>query len=163
MQFLRQQFPPHVGDVVETAPGDPVMDLWVKRLHFVSWVARSQQVPFAPGGLGPSLLLWDPPTPDGALPPAPGRPGSSASLSLRAVSSHPGEPVGCIQAPLDRRWQASASPTDWPPPNCVTRLNQVHLRYGSQVRRARLRLAHRRHGDPWAIGTGMKGGNGRRG
>src|SRR5450631_3039829 len=34
---------------------------------------------------------------------------------------------------LPRRYQASSSLADWPPPLCVTRPNRVHLRYGSQV------------------------------
>ena len=72
-----------------------IMDLWVKRLHFVSMVAHLQSIPFAPGWLGLSPLLWVRPTPDGGgdgprqlCPCPPGLSGSSASLSLRAVSSH---------------------------------------------------------------------------
>ena len=140
MQFGRQEIHLDVVDVQKIPVSDPVVDLWVKRLHLVSIVAHLQSAPFAPGWLGLSLLLWGRPTPDGALPPAPNLPGSSTSLSLRAVSSHPGEPVGCIQVPLRRRWQASSYPEDWPLPLCVTRPNRVHLRCGSQVRRAGLRL-----------------------
>ena len=36
-------------------------------------------------------------------------------------------------------YQASSNPADWPLSIGVTRPNRVHLRYGSQVRRARLR------------------------
>ena len=43
---------------VEKVPvDDPVVDLWVKRLHVVSMVARLQSVPLAPGWLGLSPLL----------------------------------------------------------------------------------------------------------
>ncbi len=66
--------------------------------------------------------------------------GSFASLFPRAVSSHPGEPVGCIQVPLDRRLQASPNPDDWPLPLCVTRPKRVQFCYGSRVRRTGLRL-----------------------
>jgi hypothetical protein len=133
---------------VEKIPvGDPVVDLWVKRLHFVSIVAHLQSIPFAPGLLGLSPLLWDCLTPGGGgdgprqlCPRPPGLSGSSAFLSLRAVSSHPGEPVGCVQVSLHRQWQASPSLEDWPLPYSVTRPNRVHFHYGSQVRRTGLRL-----------------------
>jgi len=140
MQFVRQEF--HLDRVaVEKAPvGDPVVDLWVKRLHVVSIVAHLQSAPFAPGWLGRSSLLWGCPTPGGASLPAPDLPGCSTSLSLRAVSSHPGEPVGCVQVSLHQQWQASTNPEGWPLPHSVTRPNRVHLRYGSQVRRIGLRL-----------------------
>ena len=64
------------------------MDLWVKRLHFVSIVARSQSVPFAPGGLSPSSLLWDRPTPAGALSPQAG-----LSSACNAKASRQGIPI----------------------------------------------------------------------
>ena len=147
MQFHRQEVHLNVMDVQKIPVGDPVVDLWVKRLHFVSIVAHLQSVPLAPGWLGLSPLLWGRPTSGGRgdgprqlCPRPPDLPGYSTSLSLRAVSSRPGEPVGCIQVPLHRRWQASSNPEDWPLPLCVTRPNRVHLRYGSQVRRTGLRL-----------------------
>ena len=112
MQFIRQEIHLDVVDVEEFPVGYPVVDLWVKRLHVVSIVAHLQSAPFAPGLLGLSPLLWSRPTSGEALPPAPDLPGYSTSLSLRAVSSHPGEPVGCIQVPLHRQWQASSNPED---------------------------------------------------
>ena len=140
MQFVRQEVHLDVVDVQKVPVGDPVVDLWVKRLHLVSIVAHLQSAPFAPGLLGLSSLLWGRPTPDASLTPAPGLSGSSAFLSLRAVSSHPGEPVGCVQVSLHRQWQASPSLEDWPLPYSVTRPNRVHFHYGSQVRRTGLRL-----------------------
>ena len=94
-----------------------------------------------------SPLLRFPPTPGGGddgprqlCPLPPGLPGYSTSLSLRAVSSHPGRPTSCTQVSLRWRLQASSNPEDWPPPLCVTRPNRVQLRYGSQVRRTGLHL-----------------------
>ena len=84
-------------------------------------LAHLQQIPFAPGSLGPSSLLWDHPTPARALPPNAGLSGSSTSLSLRAVSSHPGEPNDCTQVSLHHRLQASPYQTGWPLPCSVTR------------------------------------------
>ena len=46
-----------VMNVQKIPVGDPVVDLWVKRLHFVSIVVRLQSVPLAPGWLGRSPLL----------------------------------------------------------------------------------------------------------
>jgi hypothetical protein len=120
--------------------GYSVVDLRVKRLHVVLIVARFQWTPLAPGGLGPSLLLWGPPTPVRAFLPKTGLSGSSASLSLRAVSSHPGESASCLQVSLHRRLQTSPSLAGWSPPHSVTRPNRVHFRYGSQVRLSGLRL-----------------------
>ena len=163
MRFPRQEVHLDVMNVEKIPVGDPVVDRWVKRLHFVSIVAHLQSAPFAPGWLGLSPLLWDGLTPDGGgevstptLPPSAGFDslrspltglpsgesisaalrfsGSSAFLSLRAVSSHPGEPVGCVQGSLHRQWQASPSLEDWPLPYSVTRPNRVHFHYGSQVR-----------------------------
>ena len=110
-QLLRQQL--HLGRVPVqiSAVGYSVMDLWVKRLHGVWIVARSQSIPLAPGGLGLSQLLWDRPTPAWAPLPSAGLSGSLASLSLRAASSHPEEPAGCVLVSL--RWQTSASPEAW--------------------------------------------------
>jgi len=68
-----------------------------------------------------------------------GLPGSSTDLSTRAVPSHPGESDECSHPLLLRRWQASGSLAPWPLPLCVTRPNRVRLRYGSRVRRTRLR------------------------
>src|SRR6476619_6909718 len=68
-----------------------------------------------------------------------GLPGSSADLSTRAVPSHPGESDDCSHPLLLRRWQASGSLAPWPLPLCLTRPNRVRLRYGSRVRRTRLR------------------------
>ena len=68
-----------------------------------------------------------------------GLPGSSADLSTRAVPSHPGESDECFHPLLLRRWQASSSLAPWPLSLCVTRPNRVRLRYGSRVRRTRLR------------------------
>jgi hypothetical protein len=116
MQFIRQEIHLDVVDIQEGPIGNSVVDLWVKRLHLVSIVARLQSVPFAPGWLGPYSLLLDRPTPGGASPPAPGLSGSSTSLSLRAVSSQPGEPVGCVRVSLHRQWQASPSLAGWPLP-----------------------------------------------
>lgn len=116
------------------------MDFWVKRLHFVSIVARLQSIPFAPGGLSPSLLLWDRPTPAPALLPNAGLSGSSTSLSLRAASNHPEESAGCSQVSLHRRLQTSSNLEDWSLLHSVTRPNRVHLSCGSQVRLSGLRL-----------------------
>ena len=69
----------------------------------------------------------------------PGLPGSSTDLSTRAVPYHPGEPDDCTYPLLHRRLQASSIPEEWPLPACVTRPNRVRLRYGSRVRRTRLR------------------------
>ena len=110
MQFVRQEIHLDVMDVEKIPVGDSVVDLWVKRLHVVSIVARLQSAPFAPGWLGLSPLLWGRPTSGGGgdgprqlctLPPD--LSGSLAFLSLRAVSSHPGEPVGCVQVSLHRQ------------------------------------------------------------
>jgi hypothetical protein len=68
-----------------------------------------------------------------AFPALPGLPGSSTHLSLRAVPNHPGRSGRCllIASPpvtgfiIFGRLATSTS---------VTRPNQVHLRYGSQVR-----------------------------
>ena len=68
-----------------------------------------------------------------------GLPGSSADLSTRAVPSHPGEFDECSRPLLLRRWQASGSLAPWPLSVSVTRPNRVRLRYGSRVRRTRLR------------------------
>ena len=40
MQFPRHEIHLDVVDVQKIPVGDPVMDLWVKRLHFVSIVAH---------------------------------------------------------------------------------------------------------------------------
>ena len=90
-------------NVEKISVGHSVVDFLVKRLHLVSIVAHLQSAPLAPSWLGLSSLLWGCPTSDGALPHTPDLPGYSTSLSLRAVSSHPGELVGCFQVSLDRR------------------------------------------------------------
>jgi len=69
----------------------------------------------------------------------PGLPGSSADLSTRAVPYHPGKPSDCSHPLLHRRLQASSNREDWPLPQSVTRPKRVRLRYGSRVRRTRLR------------------------
>ena len=68
-----------------------------------------------------------------------GLPGSLTPLSSRATTNHPGESDGCLLPLLDRRYQASSAPTDWPLPIALTRLNRVRLRCGSRVCLARLR------------------------
>jgi hypothetical protein len=73
----------------------------------------------------------------------PGLPGSLTDLSTRAVPYHPGKPDDCSRPLLHRRLQASSSLADWPLPLCVTRPNQVRLRYGSRVRFSGLHRADR--------------------
>ena len=85
--------------------------------------------------LGAPCRLSPPP-----LPPPPGLQGSSAFLSLRAVSNHPERPFRCSRVSLHGRLQASSNLENWPPPLCVTRPNRVHRSYGSQVRLPGLRL-----------------------
>jgi hypothetical protein len=71
----------------------------------------------------------------------PGLPGSTTDLSPCAVPNHPGEPGGCSRPLLHHRHQASSRMAAWPLSLCITRPNRVRLRYGSQVRFARLRSA----------------------
>ena len=66
MQFVRQEIHLDAVDVEKVPVGDPVVNLWVKRLHLVLMVAHLQSAPLAPGWLGLSSLLWDCPTSDGA-------------------------------------------------------------------------------------------------
>jgi hypothetical protein len=88
----------------------------------------------------------------GGLPTAqPGLPGSSTDLSTRAVPLHPGKPDECQHPLLLHRWQASASPADWPLALCVTRPTQVRFRYGSRVRFSRLRRAKRSTAAPRSL------------
>lgn len=82
-----------------------------------------------------------PPTVGGSPTTGPGLPGSLTDLSTRAVPFHPGKPDECMHPLLLRRWQALASLADWPLPISVTRPKWVRLRYGSRVRRTRLRTA----------------------
>ena len=49
MQFIRQEVHLDVVDVQKVPVGNPVVDLWVKRLHVVLIVAHLQSVPLAPG------------------------------------------------------------------------------------------------------------------
>ena len=49
MQFLWQQAGLYVVDARLIAVSYPVVDQWVKRLHFVLMVAHLQSIPFAPG------------------------------------------------------------------------------------------------------------------
>ena len=72
----------------------------------------------------------------------PGLPGSSTDLSTRAVPCHPGKSDECTRPLLLRRWQASASWAEWPLPTSVARPKWVRLRYGSGVRRTRLRTTN---------------------
>jgi len=71
-----------------------------------------------------------------------GLPGSLTDLSMRAVPFHPGKPDECTHPLLLRRWQASTNLADWPLPISVTRPIWVRLRYGSHVRRPRLRTTN---------------------
>jgi hypothetical protein len=73
------------------------MDLWVKRMHGVWIVARSQAIPLAPGAFSPSLHLLDRPTPARAPLPNAGLSGSLASRSLRAASNHPRSLRGALK------------------------------------------------------------------
>jgi len=68
----------------------------------------------------------------------PGLSGSSTALSARAVSSHPGKPIGFFGSLLPRWWQASPFLGGWPSCISVTRPKRVRLRYGSRVRRTGL-------------------------
>ena len=101
MQFVRQQVHLHLMAVKIGPVGYSVVDLRVKRLHGVLIVARSQQIPLAPGGLGPSSLLRDHPNPAAALTPPTGL--SSRLSGDRLLFSHalspvtPGEPDDCSQ------------------------------------------------------------------
>ena len=97
-----------------------------------------------------SWLLWAPPTPEQSraegyvfppplgssclFPAPPGLPGSSADLSPRAVSNHPGRPDECSHPLLPRRSQASPPSGGLAAFALVTRPNRVRLRYGSRVR-----------------------------
>jgi hypothetical protein len=45
---------------------------------------------------------------------SPGLPGPSTRLSSRALPNHPEQPDACIRSLLPHRWQASASPAEWP-------------------------------------------------
>lgn len=45
---------------------------------------------------------------------SPGLPGPSTRLSSRALPNHPEQPDACIRSLLPHRWQASASPEEWP-------------------------------------------------
>ena len=76
---------------------------------------------------------------DGLPTTQPGLPGSLTDLSTRAVPYYPGKSDECTRPLLLRRWQASASSAEWPPPISVTRPKWVRFRYGSRVRRTRLR------------------------
>ncbi len=89
MQFVRQKIHLGLTDIQIASVGYSVVDLSVKRLHIASIVACLQSVPFAPGGLGRSSLLWDRPTPVGTLPSSAGLSGSASCLSLRATSNPP--------------------------------------------------------------------------
>ncbi|GEM_PF-2633409 len=53
-----------------------------------------------------------------------GLPGSSASLSVRALHNRPGRPRGCSCSLLPLGCQASPSSVSWPPPVSVTRPNR---------------------------------------
>ena len=79
--------------------------------------------------------MFPPPLGSSRLAPAPpGLPGSSADLSSRAVSNHPGRPDGCSHPLLHRRWQASPLSGGLATFIFVTRPNRVRLRYGSRLR-----------------------------
>ena len=68
------------------------------------------------------------------FPVPPGLPGSSADLSPRAVSNHPGRSDGCSHPLLHRRCQASPLSGGLATFVFVTRPNRVRSRYGSRVR-----------------------------
>src|SRR5205807_7535999 len=115
----------------------------------------SSKAPSLPPHYRTSSLLWASPTPGpGLLPqlwiparrtghvatPQPaGSPKFLSALSLRAVPFHPGTLHECFCLLLPHESQASSNSADWPLSLGVTRPDRVHLRYGSQVRRTRLR------------------------
>src|SRR5436309_6536385 len=72
-----------------------------------------------------------------------GSPKFLSALSLRAVPFHPGKLHECFCLLLPHESQASSNSADWPLSLGVTRPDRVHLRYGSQVRRTRLRQKDR--------------------
>ena len=112
----------------------PLRSTVVTRFHATMSLSDSRTQPVC-GYVFPHPVGGSPTT-------GPGLPGSVTDLSTRAVPSHPGKPDDCIHPLLHRRWQASSSLADWPLPSCVTRPNRVRLRYGSRVRRTRLRVCN---------------------
>jgi hypothetical protein len=60
--------------------------------------------------------LWIPTWRRGPALVSPGLPVPRPLLSTRALPNHPERVAGCPGSLLPRRWQASASSADWPPP-----------------------------------------------
>jgi len=112
----------------------PLRSTVVTRFHATMSLSDSRTQPVC-GYVFPHPVGGSPTT-------GPGLPGSVTDLSTRAVPYHPGEPDECTYPLLHRRLQASSIPAEWPLPVCVTRPKQVRLRYGSRVRRTRLRITN---------------------
>jgi len=101
-----------------------------------------------------SSLLWAPPTPD--LSPSvvidshtqldafaihwSGIPGSSVTLSMPAVPSHPGQSVRCVDSLLHERCLASPYWEGWPLPFVVPRIEAADERTIGDGKRSLVRL-----------------------
>jgi hypothetical protein len=112
----------HVSDSASCRQG-PFAPRPLRR--FPATTTPSDSRPCGASGYGFPLAPW------GTTPSTPGLSGSSTSLSVRAVPTHPGEPGGCMRLCLRHPrwlhllWQAGHSHRS------VSRPNRVRLRYGS--------------------------------